>query len=90
MCTMELGKRFPKEYEAWEKRRNEIEKRFQKIITQRQKASRETIQKQSGDLESKVREAVIDEILKAFPLVFLVHLHLSLRVLTLVFKSPGS
>jgi hypothetical protein len=67
MRTMELGTRFPKEYEAWEKRRIEIEKRFQKTITQREKESHETLQKESGDLELKVREAVIDEILKAFP-----------------------
>jgi hypothetical protein len=67
MRTMELGTRFPKEYEAWEKRRVEIEKRFQKTITQREEESHETLQKESGDLESKVREAVIDEILRAFP-----------------------
>jgi hypothetical protein len=67
MRTMELGTRFPKEYEAWEKRRIAIEKRFQKTITQREEEAHETLQKESGDLESKVREAVIDEILKAFP-----------------------
>jgi hypothetical protein len=67
MRTMELGTRFPKEYEAWEKRRIEIEKRLQKTITQREVEAHETLQKESGDLESKVREAVIDEILKAFP-----------------------
>jgi hypothetical protein len=67
MRTMELDTRFPKEYEAWEKRRVKIEKRFQKTITQREEESHETLQKESGGLESKVREAVIDEILKAFP-----------------------
>jgi hypothetical protein len=67
MRTMELGIRFPKEHTAWEIRRIEIERRFQKTITQRQEESHETLQKESGELESKVREAVTDEILKAFP-----------------------
>ena len=77
MRTMELGTRFPKEFEAWEKRRIEIQKRFQKTIKQRQEESHEALQKQSGDLESKVREAVIDKILKAFPLVLTARLCLS-------------
>ena len=77
MRTMELGTRFPKEYEAWEKRRIEIEKRFQKTTKQRQEESHKALQKESGDLELKVREAAIDEILKAFPLVLTVPLRLS-------------
>ena len=89
MRTMELGTRFPKEYEAWEKRRVEIEKRFQKTIKQRQEESHETLQKRSGDLESKVREAAIDEILKAFPLALTVHLRLSLSALTFGFASTS-
>ena len=74
MLTMELGTRFPKEYEAWEKRRIEIEKQFQETIKQRQEESHKALQKRSGDLESKVREAVIDEILKTFPLALTVPL----------------
>lgn len=73
MHTMELGTRFPNEYEAWEQRRVEIEKRFQKTVKQQQEKSHETFQKEFGDLESKVREAAIDEILKAFPLALTVH-----------------
>ena len=87
MRTMELGTRFPKEYEAWEKRRIEIEKRFQKTTKQRQEESHKALQKESGDLELKVREAAIDEILKAFPLVLTVRLRLSLCVLTFSFAS---
>jgi hypothetical protein len=45
MRTMELGTRFPKEYEAWEKRRIEIEKRFQTTITQRQEESTKLFRK---------------------------------------------
>ena len=65
--TIELGTRFPEEYDAWEKRSIEIEKRFQKVITQRQAEIHEALERESGDLELKVREAVIDEILKFFP-----------------------
>ncbi|KAF8270132.1 hypothetical protein EI94DRAFT_1572312 [Lactarius quietus] len=87
MLTMKLSTRFPEEYGAWEQRRIEIEKRFQKIVTQRQEKIHETLEKESGDLESRAREAVIGEILKSFPLALTVRLPLSLRVLTLSFGS---
>ena len=67
MCTMGLGTRFPQEYHAWETRRIEIEKRIEKTITRRQAEIHEILKKELGDLQSKVREAVIEEILKAFP-----------------------
>ena len=67
MRTMTLGTRFPKEYEAWEKRRIEIEKRFQKTLAKRQKEFHATLEQTSGDIQVKVREAVIGEIVKAFP-----------------------
>ena len=66
MC-MGLSARFPKEYEAWEERRTEIAKRFQNTLTQRQAEIRETLDENSGDIREKVREAVISEILEAFP-----------------------
>ena len=86
MRTMGLGTRFPKEYDAWEKRRIEIVRRFQKIITQRQAEVHETVTKESGALQSIVREAVMDEILKAFPSALTVHLRLSLSVLTFQYR----
>ncbi|KAI9462918.1 hypothetical protein BJY52DRAFT_1221931 [Lactarius psammicola] len=61
-----LSTRFTKEYEAWERRKIEIEKRFQSTITQRQADVHVTLQQNFGDIQAKVREAVIDEILKAF------------------------
>jgi hypothetical protein len=36
LMRLGLSTRFPEEYEAWEKRRVEIEKRFQKILAERQ------------------------------------------------------
>ena len=67
MRTMSLGTRFPKEYEAWENRRFEIEKHFQKTLAQRQAEFHVTLEQTSGDIQAKVREAVIGEIVKAFP-----------------------
>ena len=81
MGTMGLGNRFPKEYDAWEKRRIEIGKRFQKLITQRQAEIRKTLTEESGPLQSAVREAMVDDILKAFPSALPIHF-LSLSVLT--------
>lgn len=45
----------------------EIEKRFLEVLTQWQTEMHEALKEGSGDLQSKVREAVIDEILEAFP-----------------------
>ena len=67
MRTMNLGTRFPKEYESWENRRTEIEKHFQKILTERQADIHQTLEQASGDIQATIREAVIGEILKAFP-----------------------
>jgi hypothetical protein len=67
MSTMGLSTRFPKEYEAWEDRRTEIAKRFQNILAQRQAEISVTLEKNLGDIQAEVREAVIGEILKAFP-----------------------
>jgi DNA-binding transcriptional MerR regulator len=67
MRTMSLGIRFPKEYESWENRRSEIEKRFQKTLAERQAEIDQKIEQASGDIQATVREAVIDAILKAFP-----------------------
>ena len=67
LMRLGLSARFPEEYEAWEKRRTEIEKRFQKILAERQADIHATLEQNSGDIQAKVREAVIVEILKAFP-----------------------
>lgn len=76
MRTTDVGYRFPKEYQAWEKRTIEIEKRFQKLVTERQAEIHEALQEESGELKLNVREAVIVEILKAFPLALTANLHL--------------
>ena len=67
MRTMGLCAWFPEEYSAWEERRIEIGERFRTIITQRQEEIHEILTKAFGALWLTVREAVKDEILKAFP-----------------------
>ena len=67
MRNMGLGTRFPEEYDAWEKRRIEIEKRFQNTLAERQADIHATLEQNAGEIEVKVRAAVIVEILKAFP-----------------------
>ncbi|KAI9437933.1 hypothetical protein BJY52DRAFT_1229957 [Lactarius psammicola] len=60
---------FTKEYEAWEERRIEIAKRFQETVTLRQAEINITLEKNTEEIQAKVREAVIHEILKAFPML---------------------
>ena len=60
-----------------------MEKRFQKSITQRREKIHGTLKKESREIQSKVREAVIGEILKAFPSGLIDHFNLSLSLLTL-------
>ena len=62
-----LSTRFPEAYEAWEKRGIESEKHFQKTLAERQAEVHATLERNSEDIQGAVREAVIDEILKAFP-----------------------
>jgi hypothetical protein len=67
LMRLGLSTRFPEEYEAWAKRRIKIEKRFQKILAERQADIHASLEQNSGDIQAKVREAVIVEILKVFP-----------------------
>ena len=67
LMRLGLSSRFPEEYEAWEKHRTKIEKRFKTTLAERQEETRATLEQGSGDIEARAREAVIVEILKAFP-----------------------
>ncbi|KAI9437934.1 hypothetical protein BJY52DRAFT_1381767 [Lactarius psammicola] len=67
LMHMGLITRFTKEYEAWEERRIEIAKRFQETVTLRQAEINMTLKQSTKDIQAKIREAVIGEILKQFP-----------------------
>ena len=67
MHTMGIDNPFPEDYKSWEDRRSEIEKRFHTTLTKRQAHIHLTLEQASGDIQATVREAVIDEMLEAFP-----------------------
>jgi len=69
VILMKLGliDRFPKEFATWERRRGEINQRFQGIRTERQNEMRIMLERNLEDINVEVREAVIIEVLKAFP-----------------------
>ncbi len=60
-----LRKRFPKEYEAWERGKNEIERRFQRISAQRKAAMRGKVEEDPEDI--RPRRHVVSELLETFP-----------------------
>ena len=66
---MKLGPvdRFPKEFATWERRRGEIIQRFQGIRTERQKEMYTKLEGDLKDINVELQEAVIIEVLKAFP-----------------------
>jgi len=58
---------FPKEYEAWERSKNEIERRFQQIVSQRKAEMHGKIEQDFEGIRVKVQRAVVSELLKTFP-----------------------
>ena len=66
---MELGliDRFPKEFATWERHRAEIIQHFREIRTERQNEMHIMLERNLEDINVELREAVIIEVLKAFP-----------------------
>ena len=66
---MELGlrDRFPNEFTTWEKRGKEIMQRFQETRTERQKDMHTKLELDLEDMKVRLQDAVIIEVLKAFP-----------------------
>jgi hypothetical protein len=66
---MKLGPsdRFPKEFAKWERQREEIVQRFQGTRTERQKEIRTILERSHEEFQFGLREAVIIEVLNAFP-----------------------
>ncbi|KAI9450271.1 hypothetical protein BJY52DRAFT_1227294 [Lactarius psammicola] len=62
-----LKRRFPKEYETWEKSKYETERRFKRIFAQRKAEMRDKVEEDPEDIRPKVRRHVVGELLKAFP-----------------------
>ena len=69
LMNLGLRNRFPNEFATWERRREEIKQRFQGIRAERQKEMHTMLERNLEDIRVKLREAVIIEVLKAFPWV---------------------
>ena len=67
ITALHLRTRFPKEYEAWENGKNEIERRFQQIVSQRKAEIHAKIEQDFEGMRVKVQRAVVSESLKTFP-----------------------
>ena len=67
LMKLGLRDRFPNEFATWERRRVVIAQRFRGALTEREKEMRITLEQNSEDTKVKLREAVIIEVLKAFP-----------------------
>jgi len=68
---MKLGPsdRFPKEFATWERRKGEINQRFQGTLAERQNEIHTILERNLKEFKIKLREAVIIEVLKEFPSV---------------------
>ncbi|KAF8491332.1 hypothetical protein F5888DRAFT_1057818 [Russula emetica] len=69
LMKLALIDRFPKDFAMWETRRGEIIQRFQGIRTERQNEMHIKLGGNLEDINVELREAVIIEVLKAFPSV---------------------
>ena len=67
LMKLGLRDRFPNEFASWERLREEIRRRFKGTRTERQKDMRTMLERDLKDIRVEIREAVIIEVLKAFP-----------------------
>ena len=67
LMKLGLSDRFPNEFARWERRRERIARRFREIRTERQKKMFTVVEQNLEDITVRLREAVIFEVLKAFP-----------------------
>jgi hypothetical protein len=67
LMNLALIDRFPKDFAMWETCRGEIIQRFQGIRTERQNEMHIMLERNLEDINVELREAVIIEVLKAFP-----------------------
>jgi len=67
ISALDLHTRFPKEHEAWESNETEIERRFQKIISQRKAENHAKIEQDFEGIQVKVQKAVVNELSRTLP-----------------------
>ena len=67
ITALGLRTRFPREFEAWERGKNEIERRFQQIISQRKAETHAKIEHDLEGIRVGVKRAVVRELIKTLP-----------------------
>ena len=67
LMNLGLINRFPKEFATWERHREGIIQRFRDIRTERQNEMHTMLERNLEGIKVKLQEAVIIEVLKAFP-----------------------
>ena len=67
LMKLGLSDRFPKEFAMWERCRGEIVQHFQGVRTERQKEVHIKLERDLENINVELQEAVIVEVLKAFP-----------------------
>ncbi|KAH8977860.1 hypothetical protein EDB86DRAFT_3157188 [Lactarius hatsudake] len=68
-AALGLKTQFPKECEAWERSHNEIERRFQQIISQRKEEILAKIKQDFDGIRITLQRAVVGKLLEIFPSV---------------------
>lgn len=67
LMRLGLSTRFPKEHDSWRRQRIEIKERFRRVLAQRQEELHGILEQDSKNIQAKLQEAVISEVLKVFP-----------------------
>ena len=67
LMKLGLSDRFPKEFAMWERCRGEIIQQFKGIRTERQNEIHIKLERDLENINVELQEAVIIEVLKAFP-----------------------
>ena len=67
LTKLALDAKFPKECAAWERRRKQITQGFRGTLAQRQAEMYANVERNFEEISVKIQEAVIVEVLKAFP-----------------------
>lgn len=66
MSALSLRTRFQKEYETWDKKKNEIGRRYQRIFSQRKAEMLTKFEEDPQDIKPKIQKGVVSELLETF------------------------
>jgi hypothetical protein len=66
-AALSLRTRFEREYEAFDKKKKEIGRRFQRIFAQRKADMLTRVEEDPQDVRPKIRRGIVSELLETFP-----------------------